>query len=32
MGPITTKLKNIFMDVVHGKNNKYEHWLTYVNE
>tara|TARA_Y100000310_G_scaffold336393_1_gene420810 strand:- start:386 stop:1291 length:906 start_codon:yes stop_codon:yes gene_type:complete len=30
IGPITTKLRNIYLDVVHGKNKKYEHWLTYV--
>ena len=32
IGPITAKLKNIFMDIVHGKNEKYKDWLTYVNE
>jgi len=31
-GPITAKLKSIFMDIVHGKNKKYEDWLSYVNE
>lgn len=31
-GPITTKLKRIYMDVVHGKNKKYEGWLSYVNK
>ena len=31
-GPITTKLKDLFMDIVHGKNEKYKNWLTYVNE
>ncbi len=31
-GPITTKLKDIFMDIVKGKNEKYKSWLTYVNE
>ncbi|MDP7180189.1 MAG: branched-chain amino acid transaminase [Candidatus Woesearchaeota archaeon] len=31
-GPITTKIKELFMDIVHGKNEKYNNWLTYVNE
>jgi len=31
-GPITKKLREIFMDIVHGKNEKYKSWLTYVNE
>ncbi|MBU1946844.1 MAG: branched-chain amino acid transaminase [Nanoarchaeota archaeon] len=31
-GPITKKLKSIFMDAVHGKNEKYKSWLTYVNK
>jgi branched-chain amino acid aminotransferase len=31
-GPVTSKLKEIFMDVVHGKNKKYEDWLSYTNE
>jgi len=30
IGPITTKLRDIFMDIVHGKNEKYKDWLTYV--
>ncbi len=29
-GPITQKLKSIFMDIVKGKNNKYEDWLSFV--
>ena len=29
-GPITTKLKDLFMDIVHGRNKKYEKWLSYV--
>ena len=29
-GPITTKLKTIFLDAVHGKDKKYENWLSYV--
>ena len=28
-GPITTKLRDLFMDIVHGKNKKYESWLDY---
>ncbi len=32
IGPITSKLKAIFMDAVHGKNKKYEKWLSYVND
>ncbi len=31
-GPITAKLRDAFMDIVHGKNEKYKNWLTYVNE
>jgi|TARA_B100001971_G_C18225470_1_gene560104 branched-chain amino acid aminotransferase len=31
-GPITTKLKDLFMDIVHGKNEKYKKWLCYVKE
>lgn len=31
-GPITKKLRDLFMDIVHGKNEKYKDWLTYVNE
>ncbi len=30
-GPITTKLKQEFLDIVHGKNPKYESWLSYVD-
>jgi len=30
-GPMTIKLRDIFVDAVTGKNKKYEHWLTYVN-
>jgi len=29
-GPITSKLKEKFLDIVHGKNPKYEDWLSYV--
>ena len=28
-GPITTKIRDLFMDIVHGKNKKYESWLSY---
>ena len=28
-GPITTKLRDLFMEIVHGKNKKYESWLSY---
>jgi len=31
VGPITEKLKAIFLDIVHGKNEKYKSWLTYVS-
>lgn len=31
VGPITKKLKTIYLDVVKGKNEKYKDWLTYVN-
>ena len=31
-GPITSKLKDMFMDIVKGKNEKYISWLTYVNK
>jgi branched-chain amino acid aminotransferase len=30
-GPITHKLREAFMDIVTGKNKKYEQWLTYCN-
>lgn len=29
VGKITEQLKQAYLDVVHGKNPKYEHWLTY---
>ncbi len=31
-GAITLKLRDIFMDVVHGKNEKYKNWLSYVDK
>lgn len=31
-GPITRKLKELFLNIVHGKNEKYEDWLTYVRQ
>lgn len=30
-GPVTSKLRDLFMDIVHGKNKKYKNWLAYVN-
>ncbi|MBD3163982.1 branched-chain amino acid transaminase [Candidatus Woesearchaeota archaeon] len=30
-GQITTKLKELFLEIAHGKNKKYENWLTYVH-
>ena len=27
-GPITTKIQQMFFDLVNGKNKKYQHWLT----
>ncbi len=29
-GPITQKLQALYLDVVHGRAEKYQHWLTYV--
>ena len=29
-GPVTMKLQKAFMDILHGKNGKYEKWLEYV--
>jgi branched-chain amino acid aminotransferase len=26
MGPITTKLRSLYEDILRGKNKKYEHW------
>jgi branched-chain amino acid aminotransferase len=31
-GPITKKLKETFLEIVHGRNKDYEDWLTYINE
>ena len=31
-GEITTKIQKLFFDVVEGRNEKYAHWLTYVDE
>ncbi|MFN3564354.1 MAG: branched chain amino acid aminotransferase, partial [Moraxella osloensis] len=31
-GEITEKLQSLFFDVVQGKNDKYAHWLSYVDE
>ncbi|MFH1642997.1 MAG: branched-chain amino acid transaminase [Nanoarchaeota archaeon] len=31
-GPLTKQLKDIFMDIVHGRNDKYRDWLTYVDQ
>ena len=30
MGPVTTKLRSLFEDVLRGKNDKYEHWIVAV--
>jgi branched-chain amino acid aminotransferase len=30
LGPITTQLKSMFMETIHGKRKEYKHWLTYV--
>jgi len=31
-GPVTSKLKSLFIDIIRGKNEKYKKWLTYVND
>jgi branched-chain amino acid aminotransferase len=31
-GPITEKLQSLYFDVVHGRNKKYAHWLSPVND
>ena len=30
-GPITEQLQSLFFDVVHGRADKYKHWLTFIN-
>jgi branched-chain amino acid aminotransferase len=30
-GPITEKLQSLFFDVVHGRAEKYKHWLTFID-
>ncbi|MCK5901637.1 MAG: branched-chain amino acid transaminase [Cocleimonas sp.] len=30
-GPITEKLQTLFFDVVHGRAEKYKHWLTFID-
>lgn len=30
-GPITKQIQKVFQDAVHGRDKRYEHWLTYVN-
>jgi len=30
-GPMTTKLRDTYIDIVHGRNNKYRRWLSYVS-
>lgn len=31
-GPVTKDLQAAFFDIVHGRDGRYAHWLTYVNE
>jgi branched-chain amino acid aminotransferase len=31
-GPITEKIQSGYFDIVYGRNKKYEHYLTYINE
>jgi len=31
-GPITLKLKEIYLDVIHGRHNNYKEWLTYIEK
>lgn len=31
-GELTEKLQSLYFDVVHGRNDKYAHWLSYVNQ
>ena len=30
IGPITKRLKDVFMDIVHGRDDRYKHWLTMI--
>jgi branched-chain amino acid aminotransferase len=30
-GPITEQLQSLFFDVVHGRADKYKHWLTFID-
>jgi len=30
-GPITKQLQSLFFDVVHGRTDKYQHWLTFID-
>lgn len=30
-GELTTKIREMFMNIVEGKNDKYKHWLNYIN-
>ncbi|MBU2523627.1 aminotransferase class IV, partial [Patescibacteria group bacterium] len=30
VGPITQRIKDTYLDAVHGKSPEYEHWLTFV--
>jgi branched-chain amino acid aminotransferase len=30
-GPITKQIQMVFQDAIHGRDKRYEHWLTYVN-
>ena len=31
-GPVTEQLQSMFFDIANGRNDKYSHWLTYINE
>ncbi len=31
-GPITQAIRSVFFDAVHGKSEKYKHWLSYISE
>lgn len=31
-GPVTKQLQSAFFDIVHGRDSRYAHWLTYVSE